>query len=262
MPARTLVSALLHLDRTSEAIEVIEKALPLRRDDAELALFAAKTYASFGEPHFARAVSLLTEAEPKAPRGQWLRVAAQLAEMEGRRSQALDYWRELLVTQPLAVDAHAAVATLLAEQHGLPAGLAHLEQAVARFPHFQPLTQLWAQRLHDEPAVIREPILRRLLEANPDDAWLHRELGILLADQRRPAEAWREADISLRLEPREAATYHLRAVLFRDEGRIGDAQEALRQTLKQSIDNAYAARELIELCGSLAERRGPRSHSR
>ena len=53
MPARTLVTALLHLNRSGEAIEVIEKALALRSDDAEMALFAAKTYSSFGGSHFA-----------------------------------------------------------------------------------------------------------------------------------------------------------------------------------------------------------------
>ena len=254
-PARTLITALLHLNRSGEAIEITEKALSLRPEDTELALFAAKTYSSFGGPHFARAVGLLTAVEPKAPRGQWLRIAAQLAEMEGRRSQALDLWCELLRTQPLAVDAHAAVATLLAEQRGPPAGLAHLEQAVAKFPHYLPLSQLWAQRLNDEPATIREPIFRRMLEANPDDAWLHRELGFLLINQRRFAEAWQEAEISMRLEPHEGPTYHLRAALFRHEGRITEAKETLQRTLALSIDNVYASRELLDLSNSLAERR-------
>ncbi len=133
LPARTLITALVHVDRSAEAMEVMEQALALR-SDAEMALFAAKTYASFGGPHRTRAASLLAEVETKAPRGQWLRTAAQLAEMEGARSRALDLWQELLHTQPLAVDAHAAVATLLAEQQGRPAGLAHLEQAVAQIP--------------------------------------------------------------------------------------------------------------------------------
>jgi len=255
MPARTLIAALLRLNRSGEAIQAAEKAMSLRPDDAELALFVARTYASFGGDHFARALGLLSDLEPKAPRGQWLRVAAQLAEMEGRCSQALDLWRELLRTQPLAVDAHAAVATLLAEQQGRPAGLAHLEQAVARFPHYQPLYRLWAQRLHDQPATVREPIFRRVLEANPDDAWLHRELGFLLVNERRFAEAWQEAEISLRLEPDEGPTYHLRAVLFRRDGRVAEAKETLRATLAQSIDNSYAAHELLDLCNSLAERR-------
>ena len=154
--------------------------------------------------------------------------------------------------QPLAVDAHSAVAALLAEQQGRAAGLAHLEQAVAKFPHFQPLYRLWAQRLHEEPATIREPIFRRILQSNPDDAWLHREFGFLLVDQRRIAEAWQEAEVSLRLEPHEAPTYHLRAVLLCREGRIAEAKESLRQTLAQAIDNGYAAHELLRLCDSLA----------
>ena len=220
MPVRTLVTALLHLNRTGEAIETIERALALRGDDAELALFAARNYESFGGRHSGRAKELLSEFESKAPRGDWLRTAAQLAESDGRRDEALSHWQELLRSQPLAMDAHAAVASLLAEQQGRAAGLAHLEQAVTHFPHYQPLSQLWAQRLGEEPAAVREPVLRRLLEANPDDGWLHRELGFLLVNQRRIAEAWQEAEISLRLDPHEGPTYHLRALLLQARGPV------------------------------------------
>ena len=79
--------------------------------------------------------------------------------------------------------------------------------------------------------------------------------AFLLVDQRRFAEAWQEAEISLRLEPHEGPTYHLRAVLLCREGRIAEAKESLRQALTQSIDNVYAAHELLDLCNSLAERR-------
>ena len=77
----------------------------------------------------------------------------------------------------------------------------------------------------------------------------------MLANERRFAEAWQEADISLRLEPREGPTFHLRAILFRAEGRIAEAKEALRQALRLSIDNVYAAHELLDLSNSLVERR-------
>ena len=106
---------------------------------------------------------------------------------------------------------------------------------------------MWAQRLRDEPATVREPIFRRLLEANPDDAWLHRELGFLLVGQRRIAEAWQEAEISLRLEPNEGPTLPSPAPrCFELEGRTAEAKEALRQALTHSIDNVYAAHELLD----------------
>ena len=80
-------------------------------------------------------------------------------------------------------------------------------------------------------------------------------MGFLLVGQRRFAEAWQAADLSLRLEPHEGPTFHLRAALLRHEGRIAEAEEALRQALTHSIDNVYAARELLDLCNSLAEQR-------
>ena len=254
LPARTLITALVHLNRSAEAIEVIEKALALRSEDAEMALFAAKTYASFGGPHLARAKGLLAEVEPKAPRGQWLRTAAQLAEMEGAGPGLGSVARTAVHATPGGRRAwrRGDPACRTAGPPRRPGPPATGRGAVSALPAVGAVV---AQRLHDEPATVREPVLRRLLEAIPDDAWLHRELGFLLAGQRRFAEAWQEAEISLRLEPREGPTHHLRAVLFRGEGRIPEAKEALRQALLQSIDNVYAAHELMALCNSLDERR-------
>ena len=95
-----------------------------------------------------------------------------------------------------------------------------------------------------------------MLEANPDDAWMHRELGFLLVSQRRFARGLaRGRNIAAAGAARRGRTYHLRAALFRREGRIAKAQESLRQALTQSIDNVYAAHELLDLSNSLAERR-------
>ncbi len=120
-----------------------------------------------------------------------------------------------------------------------------------------------AQRLGEEPAAVREPVLRRLLEANPDDGWLHRELGFLLVNQRRIAEAWQEAEISLRLDPHEGPTYHLRASLLQLRGpvrrRPRRAPPCAGILDRQRLCLARAA-EPLQLAGRAARRAG--LHSR
>ena len=254
-PARTLVPALMHLNRSQEAMETIDKALrgvprrcrtcPIRRQD----LFVAGW----------------------DPRGQGSGAAGR-DRVEGRRAGSgcgrppnWRNWKAAAVgAGPLAgVAGNATVGgrrplrggRALAEQQGRAAGLAHLEQAVAKFPHFQPLYRLWAQRLHEEPATIREPIFRRILDPIPttpgctaNSAFSWSTSAALPRPGRRPRSrcGWNRT---------KAPTYHLRAVLLCREGRIAEAKESLRQTLAQAIDNGYAAHELLRLCDSLAQRR-------
>ena len=60
--------------------------------------------------------------------------------------------------------------------------------------------------------------------------------------------------MSLRLEPQKDRPFTCGPSSFA-EGRIAEAKEALRQALRLSIDNVYAAHELLDLSNSLVERR-------
>ena len=123
-PARTLANVFLQLDRNAEAMEVIEQALRERPDDGQLLLFAADLWLSCSQEHMPRAAALVEQARDKAPRQAWLRTAARIAHTDGRHADALALWREALALQPLAIDAHRAVARLLAETAGTAAALA------------------------------------------------------------------------------------------------------------------------------------------
>ena len=120
--ARTLVNAYMQCDRSGEALAVLEEAMRLRPEDGPLRLFAADA----GWPRAARRTcpappTLLAEAKGVSPRGDWLRMAARLADRQGRRDEALASRRELLEIQPLASDALRARAQLLAETQGTAA---------------------------------------------------------------------------------------------------------------------------------------------
>jgi len=255
LPARTLFSAYLQLDRTGEAMEVVDQALALRPDDGELLLFAADAYLACSTKNMSRAAALLKQAEEKSPPGAWLRTTARMASSDGRLSDALAYWQQVLDIQPLAIDAHRAVAQLLAETRGMVAARSHLEQAADRFPHHHPLHELWIEWLRDEPSEVREPVIRRVIAATPDDAWVRRELALVLADQRRFEESWQQMDVAGQLEPTNPSYHVVRAHLFRAEEKIAEAKTSLRRAVELSVDNDYAIAELIDLCESVDERR-------
>ncbi|MDX1948074.1 MAG: tetratricopeptide repeat protein [Pirellulaceae bacterium] len=254
-PARTLANAFLQLDRNREALEVIEAALLQRPDDGQLLLFAADLWLACSQEHLPRAVELLERARDKAPRQAWLRTAARMAHTDSRHEDSLALWREALALQPLAIDAHRAIARLLAETEGPAAALAHLEQSADRFPHHYPLHELWIEWVRDEPAAVREPVIRRVVAVNPDDAWIRRELAFLLAAEQRLEEARAEADIAGRLEPTSVSYHLLRAQMARLEGKLPAARDALREAVRLSVDNDLAISELIDLCDTPTERR-------
>jgi len=255
LPARTLFSAYLQLDRTSEALEVLERALLLRPDDEEFLLFAADAYLSCSTENMPSAETLLRKAEKKCPPREWLRIAARMASSDGRISDALSYWQQVLDIQPMAIDAHRAVTQLLAETKGLAAALEHLEQAVSSFPHYFPLQELRIQWVHDEPLEVREQVIRQVIEVTPDNAGVHREMALLLTVQRKFEEAWEQIDVAVQLEPTNSYNHTSRAYVLRLEGKIDEAKSELRYAVQLSVDNDYAIGELIDLCESVNERR-------
>lgn len=254
-PATTLAYCLLQLERTSEALNVLDHAIELRPEDGDLLLYAADTYCGASLDHMPRGLSLLSKAKEKCPPGSWLRTAARLAHLEGRSQDALGYWRELLEMQPLAIDAHRGAAQLLAESEGPSAALSHLAQAAERFPHHQPLCELWAEWVRQEPDEVREPVVRRLLSIHPDHAWGCRELAIVLSNRQELDEAGRLTERALRIEPNNPSSLHMRAYLLKLQDRIDEARQMLRDAVHLSVDADYAISTLLELSPTLQARR-------
>lgn len=255
LPARTLVQAYLQCDRTTEALEALEEAMRLRPNDGELRLFAADTYLACNRENAPRALALLEENKGVMPQALWLRTVARLAYQDGRPKDALSLWQEASTLQPLAIDAHQAIANLLMETQGKPAVLAHLAGAADRFPHYQPLYQLRLQWVQDEPPDARESVIRQAVAQNPHDAWLHRELALFLIEQHRQAEAWAEIEVAGQLEPKVPIYHLVRAQLLRDEGKTEEAKSSLREAIRLSIDYRFAIDAFIALCTSADERR-------
>ncbi|HXG12163.1 MAG TPA: tetratricopeptide repeat protein [Gemmataceae bacterium] len=253
LPARTLFWAYSQLEQAPQAFEVLEEALQLPSADGDLRLFAAEMYATCGKS--GRAAELLEAARGQTQHAAWLRTAASLASLRGDLPAALGLWRQVLEAEPLAVDAHRSVVRLLAETDSRAAALEHLRQTCERFPHHYALHQLWIEWLRDEGAAACEPVVRRLIEAHPTDAWARRELALVLADQGRFDAAYDQLEVARRLEPAHISYYLVRARVCSLAGRPAEAKKAYREAIRLSADSELAIAELVNACDTLAERR-------
>jgi tetratricopeptide (TPR) repeat protein len=252
-PSRTLVWAHLQLDQTASAFAILEQALDMRPDDGPLKLFAAEHCAIGGQ--LDRAETLLAQAQGKATPGQWARAAAALAGRRGDLKQELTHWRRVLDAEPLAFDAFRAVAFLLAEIEGRAASLAFLRQACERFPCFAPLRELQVEWSREEGLAELEKVARALVAEDPENAWARRELAAALSSLGRFAEAHRQLDLAAPVEPNHPGLFNVRGSCLAQEGRLAEARVQFQETLRRSVDDLFALRELLRHCVTPADRR-------
>lgn len=245
-PGRTLAWALNELNRSGEALAVLRKLLELRPSDGPLKLHVAEELRSHGDGAGAKA--LLDEARPLVSANDWHRAVAWAARRDGLREEALAHWREVLSTEPLAMDAHREATLLLAESAGIEPALQALRASVERCPNYLPLHQLLAEWAQQESHAAVEAACRGLLAVHDADAWARRELALALLKDNRFDEALAEANLACELEPSSSSSFGIRGeVLFR-AGRIAEAREDFRRALLLSVDNVHAMRLLVD-CG-------------
>lgn len=254
-PVMSLASALVDLERPTDAVDALHEAIVTRPDDGELLVFAAELLFTANFENLGTAKDLMAKARPKSSRGQWLRAAAKLARAEGDLSEALSLWQQVLEFQPLAIDAHGQIVRLSAETKGTGEALEHLAQVANELPHYYPLHQLWVEWLRQEPASVREPVLRQVAQAFPHDAWIQRELGFFLVDERRHSEAQEVIQAAEQLEPSNPSLALLKAHFYRQASRLLEARHELEATIRLTVDNDFAIRGLIDLCTTSDERR-------
>ena len=251
LPARTLAFAYQQIHQTHQALDTCDRALALRPKDGGLQLFSATVYSRAGQRQ--RAASLLEAAQGTARRTEWLRAAADLAIQQLRPRDALSSWQEVLLAEPLAVDAHREVVRLSTLTDLDPRrARKHLEEVTARFPNHLPLALLrleWVQ--------IFEPwrtltVLQQMVELHSHHAKLRRDLAFALTEEHRLASAKEQLHVAHGLEP-ETGEYHwVRARLLERSGNPAGAAEAYRDSLLRCVDVGAPVRDLLQLSESRA----------
>ncbi len=199
--AKTQKAALLRqMGRPREARETLDAALAADPDDPPLnAAFAQMVEMPAGD--FAAAETRLREALERDPFlvSGW-RLLGQTLELTGRGGEAVDAYGEGLRRRPDDADLHARLGLLLARSGGPPETEAHLREA---------------QRLAEEP--------------RPE---LSVALGAWLAEHGRYAEAEKEYEKVLALEPRNPGARNNRAIAYYRTGRTTEAEKELVSLLE------------------------------
>lgn len=252
-PALTLAWAWREMEQPARAKAVLEKAAKLRSDDGHLLLRSASLLAGLGDG--AEAGRLLNAAKGKVRESEWLRTAAEIAEIQLDSATALERFREILNLDPLALDAHAGVARFLARLEGPAAAQAHVRAACDRFPHHYGLRRMLVEWSRDGDPGLTEAAVRDLLALAPSDAWARRELAVALSRSERHEEALREAAEGARIEPRNSYSFSILGHLYERCGKLAEAREQFRRAVTLSVDNSDAVHALLNLARTDAERR-------
>jgi tetratricopeptide (TPR) repeat protein len=252
LPLRTLFWALEEVGRADEGLAAVDEALR-ENTDGDLLVWAVEVYGRYGQG--ARAHELLEGARRRCRPGVWLRASARLAAGEGRLREALESWRQVLRTEPLAVDALQQVADLVAALEGTHEAIATLQQASQSFPQHYGLLQLWYQWARREGPEAAEGVLALLTARHPRDPWARREMALLLVDLRRFPEAEKEVEEARALEPDSSFLYAVAGRVLEMTGQMEQSRAAYRQSLRLDVNTLSSIESLLGLPLTAAERR-------
>lgn len=252
-PARTLFNALDDVDRVEEGLQMLEEAIKLRPGDGMLMLFAADQFARYNRQE--RTAELVAAAESISKTAAWLRTSARLAVNRLEPAKAIECWKKVIELEPVAEDAHGALARLLEQTEGSGSALDHLHKTCERFPHNIELNKLWLARLREKNDAEAEPVARRLVEINPANAWARRELASILLTVGKLDDALAEAETARRLNPGSSYGHSMVGAIERKRGQFSVARDALREAIRLDVDNTFAIQNLIALASGAESRR-------
>jgi cellulose synthase operon protein C len=257
-PLLTLCWAYSQLNRTTEAFELLDKAIAASSESdlsqqSELCMGAADVYAEYGR--YQQAQSLLDRVRETVAPTTWLRAAAELASRQGDTTTSFQHWQAILAIEPLAIDVNRSIANFLAETEGIGATLNFLKTACERFSHSYSLHQLWSGWLLEiDDYAQAEQVLRQIVEIDPSDAWTRRQLARVLGNQRKLTEALSEIEIARQLNPHSPNERILSGYLRELTGDIPAAKAAYKESIRLSIDSDGAIGALLSVCYTHEER--------
>lgn len=252
-PVYALATAYDHLDRPSEAIEVLEQTQSWHPDDGELLLYRAKYLGEHGQ--FTQAHALLREAKAKTSHSLWLSTSAQLAQYEYKPNKALELWQQLVTADPLDIEANRAVSQLLGEQQGTTAACEFLAATCSTFPDHAGLHYLWYGQVQEGDPIVAEQVLRRLVDINPKDAWSWRQIAWQLGRQQQLEAAFEICETAQHLDPHNTAYFTIYGYLWVLKRDLPKAKTAFKEAIQRSVDASRAISELMDICQSPEEQK-------
>jgi len=260
------VELLVDFGQPGRAMEALEEARRRLPDDPTLVAAAARYLAGWGR------LEAATEAVERARRvcgpAQYHAVAYEVAQAEGRYTDALEHAREWVAERPREVPALEALLWGTDHLESPAAGDALLAEWRSQRPADEVLERLELLRRDSENEESRFDVLRARVERNPFDGWAWRELGFLTWGRVRRLEApqlpsgvaeLREVvESCTATDPSDSATILLEAEVAALEGDLPRALDDLGRSLLRASSYTWSVSRLFELASTLpvVEREG------
>lgn len=237
-PAYSLANQLAAEGDDREALEFYRKALDLAPGDLMTIINYANSLARTGDPKAARRL-----LEPVIDRAADFPEAfsnfANLLAADGEYDRALSYYDRALAAQPDFPSFHVNKSMTLVQ-------MKRYDQAIAQFARSRkpPLDAVHAaidlaQMLHSaHRTALADPVLRRQLEATPDEPSLMNNLGVLCYAAGKPEEAMRWWKESLNLKEDFADAHANLSIGYQAAGQDDPALKHLRRAVELDPKNA------------------------
>jgi len=252
-PWQTLAEELETQRQTAEAIKVLDRALTVRPEDGELLLAAGRLFTRWGERE--KGEALLQQARGKVREAEWQREMARNEAFFGRRVPAMEHWREVLLLEPYSLDAHRALARLLAEENGTDNAIAFLVEATTRHEQIPPLWTLraeWEALLGPKEAIAS---LEKALALDPDYVYAQRELALQLSKAGEGETALAVAREALLKDPTAPGSSGIVGSILVDLSRPDEARESFQAAIRRDIDYTYGSNSLVSLARDTAAKK-------
>lgn len=251
-PGRTLAGSLEHIDRTLEALEVLDEMVRNHPADGDLLCFAALTFGRTNQAQ--RASECLSAARGKCSPASFARTSAMLAQSQGNLADARDLFLQVLELDPLDIDARGRVLSLDMDLAGAEVAERRLREALADFPHSYSLRVLLIQWLRSNRLSAVDEELDRFLNFHPRDAWGHREAAIAALAAHDLDRAASEVATALELAPNNEVAHFIQGKICEQRGQIEEARRCFRRAIEQNVDYEPATVCLLATCDRPAER--------
>lgn len=245
-PIISLYYALDSLERTQEALDLLNQGLFLRPEDGHLLLFAAKRHLECGE--IKKAKILLQRARPFINQTRFDEVAAAFYEADLDKENATLCWLRVAEAEPLNYAANNNVLRLFIERGERDKALQYIDEKLARFPGNISLQQFKIQSIEEDNFPQLKLAHEEYLAAHPKDIWALRSLSNILLNMGDIDGAISAAEKALSIDRSNYFNHASLGCAWFAKNELAKSKACFEQALRLHADYTYAFERLLDCC--------------